>query len=93
MPNVAKKTISLTPEHAAFVEAKVASGEYASVSEVLREGLRSMQAREAVFEHFLRNEVVPLALELEAHPERMVDGKTGFARLRARIADRYKDAS
>ena len=93
MSNVAKKTISLTLEHAEFVEAKVASGEYASVSEVMREGLRAMQAREAALERFLRNEVVPLALELEAHPERMIDGKTGFARLRGRIADRYKDAS
>jgi antitoxin ParD1/3/4 len=40
MPNVEKMSIALTPELAAAVRAAVASGEYVSSSEVVREALR-----------------------------------------------------
>ena len=56
---VSKRTISLSQEQAAFVDAKVASGDYASVSEVIREGLRAVKARDAEIELWLRKEVVP----------------------------------
>ena len=56
---VSKRTISLSVEQAAFVDAKVASGDYASVSEVIREGLRVVKARHDEIEHWLRTEVVP----------------------------------
>ena len=56
---VSKRTISLSAEQAAFVDAKVASGDYASVSEVIREGLRVVKARHDEIEHWLLTEVVP----------------------------------
>ncbi len=93
MSAVSKKTISLPASQADYIDAKVASGEYASASEVVREGLRSLQARDAVVEKWLRDEVVPAALQHQANPERAVDGKTGFAMLRKRIADRRKAVS
>lgn len=40
------KNVSLTPEHQAFVEAKVASGQYATVSDVVRDALRLLQREE-----------------------------------------------
>ena len=47
MPNVEKLSIALTPEMAAAVRQAVASGEYASASEVIREALRLWKAHEA----------------------------------------------
>jgi antitoxin ParD1/3/4 len=48
MPNV-----SLPPEQQRFIEARVASGEFASASEVMRHALRLMQQAEAQRERFV----------------------------------------
>jgi len=48
MPNVEKISIALTPEMAAAVRAAVATGEYVSSSEVVREALRDWQIRRAL---------------------------------------------
>ncbi|MDR6710210.1 putative addiction module CopG family antidote [Novosphingobium sp. 1748] len=45
---------------AARVRAKVASGEYTSESEVIRDGLRVLQARGQAVEALLRNAVAPV---------------------------------
>lgn len=45
MANVEKLTIALTPEMAGFVRDAVASGEYASTSEAVREAVREWQER------------------------------------------------
>ena len=45
---------------AARVKAKVESGEYASESEVIREGLRALQARDRAIEDWLRRDVLPI---------------------------------
>lgn len=55
---------------AAQVRAKVASGEYASESEVIRDGLRALQARDWAVEQWLRNEVVPAYDAYKADPSR-----------------------
>jgi antitoxin ParD1/3/4 len=39
--------VNLGPEFEAYVQGKVKSGDYASVSEVLRDGLRMMKDRDA----------------------------------------------
>ena len=83
MSTVAKRTFSLPKEHADFIDAKVASGDYASGSEVIREGLRALQARDAAIERWLREEVVPTALEMQAHPERGVPIEEAFKSIRA----------
>lgn len=46
---------------AEFVRTKVASGDYASDSEVLREALRALRERDRAVESWLRNDVVPAA--------------------------------
>jgi antitoxin ParD1/3/4 len=63
-------SVTLPNEMAAEVRAKVASGEYASESEVIREGLRALQERNRAVEHWLRNEVVPAFQALKADPSR-----------------------
>ena len=61
-------SITLPTEMAQMVRAKVSSGEYASESEVIRDGLRALQARDRAVEHWLRQEVVPAYHALKADP-------------------------
>lgn len=51
------KNISFPPELEAYVDAKVASGEYAHASEVVREGIRLMMRTEAEKLEWLRNAI------------------------------------
>ena len=52
-------SITLPMEMARMVKTKVSSGEYATESEVIRDGLRSLIARDAAIEKWLREEVAP----------------------------------
>ncbi len=79
-------SITLPIEMAEMVKAKVASGEYATESEVIRDGLRTLLARDAAIEKWLVEEVVPTLDKLEAHPERVLTLEDVDRRLDARIA-------
>lgn len=79
-------SVTLPNELAAEVRAKVASGEYASESEVIRDGLRALRARDAAVESWLRNEVVPAYQALKADPSRGVALDDVRAALSARHA-------
>jgi antitoxin ParD1/3/4 len=85
MSATAKRTISLPQEHAAYIDAKVASGDYASVSEVVREGLRALKARDDAMEAWLRGPVVEAYDELEAYPERAIPLEEAFDQILARL--------
>lgn len=63
-------SITLPNEMADAVKAKVANGEYATESEVIREGLRTLMARDRAIQKWLREEVVPAAARIEANPAR-----------------------
>jgi antitoxin ParD1/3/4 len=52
-------SITLPLEMAQMVKEKVRSGEYATESEVIRDGLRTLAARDAAVEKWLRDEVAP----------------------------------
>lgn len=52
-------SVTLPNEMAASVRAKVASGEYASESEVIREGLRALHARERAISDWLVQQALP----------------------------------
>ena len=59
MRTTQQMSITLPNELADLVRNKVASGEYASDSEVVRDGLRAMLARDRAVETWLREQVVP----------------------------------
>lgn len=61
-------SITLPNEMAKLVKAKVAKGEYATESEVIRDGLRTLAARDKAVESWLREQVVPAAKALQADP-------------------------
>ena len=79
-------SITLPIEMAEMIKAKVASGEYASESEVIRDGLRTLAARDAAVERWLREEVAPAYDAHKADPTRAVPLEDGMANVRARIA-------
>lgn len=59
-------SITLPNDMAELVRAKVAAGEYASESEVIRDGLRTLVARDKAVEAWLREQIVPAAKALAA---------------------------
>ena len=61
-------SITLPKEMADAVKDKVRSGEYATESEVIRDGLRALLARDQAVEKWLRDTVVPAAEVLRADP-------------------------
>ena len=63
-------SITLPNELANLVKAKVAGGEYATDSEVIRDGLRAMMARDRAVEHWLVQEVGLAYDALKADPSR-----------------------
>lgn len=91
MSTVEKRTVSLPAEHAAFIDAKVASGAYASISEVVRAGLRALKERDEAVERWLRDEVAPAYDAMAADPSRGIEVDTVFADIRARHAERLRD--
>ena len=58
MRSTRQLSITLPNEMAEMVRVKVASGEYASESEVIRDGLRILMARNRALEAWLRDEAV-----------------------------------
>jgi antitoxin ParD1/3/4 len=90
MPSPDKRTISLPTEQGNYIDSQVASGAYATASEVVRAGLRALQERDAAIERWLRSEVVPVAVSMQADPARSVSAAHVFADLRAELKDRLR---
>lgn len=89
MRSTQQLSITLPHEMADAVRAKVASGEYATESEVIRDGLRALLARDQAVERWLRDEVAAAYDALKAAPSRAVSA----AQVRARLATVPKPAT
>lgn len=81
-------SITLPNDMADMVKNKVRSGEYASESEVIRDGLRALLARDRAVESWLHNQVGPAYDTLKADPSRAVT----VDQLRARLAVEHAKA-
>ena len=82
-------SITLPNEMAQMVRVKVSSGEYASESEVIRDGLRALQARDRAVENWLRQEVAPAYDAMKGDPSR---GRS-IADVRGSLAAEHKRAA
>ncbi len=81
-------SITLPVEMAQMVKNKVSAGEYASESEVIRDGLRTLAARVAAVEKWLREEVVPTIEAHDADPSRALSVDETRKRLQAHMIKR-----
>lgn len=81
-------SITLPNEMAEAVRAKVASGEYATESEVIRDGLRVLLARDRAIEGWLRKDVAATYDAIKADPSRAVE----VGAVKARLAAAHKKA-
>ena len=86
MRTTQQMSITLPNDMADVVKTKVRSGEYASESEVIRDGLRALMARDRAVEGWLNNQVGQAYDALKADPSRAVTADQVRARLTAEHA-------
>lgn len=72
MRSTQQLSITLPKEMAQQIRVKVEAGEYASESEVIRDGLRALAARDRAIEAWLRDQVAPAYDALKADPSRAI---------------------
>ena len=82
-------SITLPNDMAVAVKAKVSDGEYATESEVIRDGLRVLLARDRALEIWLVEQVGPANDALKADPARAVTAR----QVRAALAAEHKKAT
>lgn len=75
---------------AAFIDRLVMSGSYASASEVVRDGLRALQDRNAAVERWLREDVASTYDRWKADPSRAISSEEIAERMRKRHEERLK---
>lgn len=88
MRSTQQLSITLPNEMAELVRAKVAAGDYATESEVIRDGLRILLARDRAVEEWLRERVAPAYDALKADRSRGVSA----AQVRSALATAHKKA-
>jgi antitoxin ParD1/3/4 len=79
-------SITLPFEMAQMVKNKVSSGEYATESEVIRDGLRTLAARDAAVEKWLIEEVVPTLDAMKADPSQLLSADEAWKQLSEHMA-------
>jgi putative addiction module CopG family antidote len=86
----ATKQLSITLPHemAEMVRSRVESGQYASESEVIRDGLRALEMHDRALEAWLRKDVAAAYDAMKADPSRAVSAE----QVRASLAAAHKSA-
>jgi antitoxin ParD1/3/4 len=73
MGNTESLSITLPHELARMIRDKIDSGAYANESEVIQDGLRALQTRDAVVERWLLDAVVPVYDRVASGEEKLLD--------------------
>jgi antitoxin ParD1/3/4 len=79
-------SITLPLDIAEIVERKIRSGAYASVSEVVHDGVRALVERDAAIERWLREDVIAGHREYTVDPSSGVPAEVVLDRIKARRA-------
>jgi Arc/MetJ-type ribon-helix-helix transcriptional regulator len=90
MPTSRQLVVNIPVTMAELVHRKVASGEFADESAVISESLELLQDREEGIERWLREEVVPACLEMEADPSSGMSSSELLASLETARGERQK---
>lgn len=92
MPSLTSLNVSLTPELESFIKTRVATGQYATSSEVVREGLRLLQQRERESDESLAALKEKLQRSIDqADRGELIDGDVVFEKARALIEKRRQE--
>jgi putative addiction module CopG family antidote len=86
MTTTQQYNITLPPDIAEAVEAKIKSGAYNSVDDVVHEGIRALLEHDAVVAQWLREEVVPSHQQYLADPAQVVPADQVLPRIKQRRA-------
>lgn len=78
-----KYSISISEADAAYVDQKIASGEYAGVSDVLQSSIRALRAQDAAVQRWLETDVVASIEEHEKNGATGVSAEEVLRRIRA----------
>jgi antitoxin ParD1/3/4 len=84
-------SITLPLDMAQMVKSKVLSGEYATESEVIRDGLRTLAARDAAIEKWLNEEVAPTYDAVMSGEEKTDSAEETLRKLRAHMEMRISE--
>jgi antitoxin ParD1/3/4 len=85
-----KRTFSLPNAQSEYIDQLVASGSYASGSEVVRAGLRALQERDEAVERWLRDEVATTYDRMQTDPGRAISLEEAFDAVQARRCEATK---
>jgi putative addiction module CopG family antidote len=88
MRSTQQLSITLPHEMAEMVRTRVESGEYASESEVIRDGLRALQRHDRALEAWLREDVAAAYDAMKADPSRAIT----VEKVRASLAAAHESA-
>jgi antitoxin ParD1/3/4 len=92
MPTGRQLVVNLPTEMVDLVHRKVASGEYVDESAVIAESLELLEDREAGIERWLREEIVPVCLAMEADPSSGISSSELLDSLEAARLKRQKSS-
>ncbi|MCB8877225.1 ribbon-helix-helix domain-containing protein [Acidisoma silvae] len=87
------RTVSLPAEQSRYIDHTVASGRYASVSDVVEAGLIALQEREVAVDLWLREDVLPVYDAMQADPGLGMTADAVIRQLQAHHAARINKAS
>ncbi len=93
MRSTQQMSITLPNEMAALIKEKVSQGQYASESEVVRDGLRTLLARDRAVEHWLQGSVAGAYDAMQLDPARALSPAQVRAKLKAVHTKALKTAS
>ena len=78
-------TITLSDDMARAIDAKIVAGEFATASDILREGLETLLAGDATLEGWLRSDIVASCREMAADPSRGIPIDDVVSRIEGRM--------
>ena len=86
MSNLTRRTVTLGKSQSDYIDAKIASGDFVSASEVVRAGLAALTQRDAMVEQWLATEIIPVYEAALQDPSRLKSSSDTFDELRTHIA-------
>ncbi len=93
MPNLTRRTVTLGKSQSDYIDAKIASGDFVSASEVVRAGIAALAARDAALEAWLKEDVVPGYEAAQNDPSRVKSSNETFAELRRHMNSKLSKAA